>query len=157
MSPAMTFASLSLLAGLTASAARAADTPFEFKGCLANETTIIDTVEGVTAGMNVTRGTMDLVGAPADKMLHDCRTLWIASKTGVEFTNRCVNIDKDGDKHITMATGSPKSFQWKFVSGSGKYAGISGAGTAEVTTPYPRAKNVSASCYQGRGTYTLKQ
>jgi len=156
MNRTMLAVSMSLIAGAATGIARA-ETPFEFKGCIANESAVLDTVDGVTVGMNVTRGTMDLVGAPADKMLHDCRVLWLASKAGVEFTNRCVNLDKDGDKHVTMATGTPKSFQWKFVSGSGKYAGITGGGTAEITTPYPRGKGINASCYQGRGTYTLKQ
>jgi hypothetical protein len=150
-------ASLSLLAGAMAGAVWAADTPFEMKGCLASESTVLDKVGDVTVGMNVTRGTMDFVGAPADKMTHDCRVLWIASKAGLEFTNRCVNVDKDGDKHITMATGTPKSFQWKFMGGSGKYAGISGSGTAEIHSPYPRGATFSASCWQGRGTYTLNK
>jgi hypothetical protein len=157
MQRARLLASLSLLAGALASPAWAADTSFEMKGCLANESTVLDTVGDVTVGMNVTRGTMDLVGAPADKMIHDCRVLWVASKAGLEFTNRCVNIDKDGDKHVTMATGTPKSFQWRFLSGSGKYAGISGSGTGEIHSPYPRGKNFGASCWQGRGTYALSK
>jgi len=148
-------ASLSLLAGATAPGAWGAETPFEMKGCLVSEATVLDKVGDVTVGMNVTRGTMDFVGALADKMTHDCRVLWIASTAGLEFTNRCVNVDKDGDKHITMANGTPKSFQWKFVSGSGKYQGIGGGGTAEINSPYPRAGKLNASCWQGRGTYTL--
>lgn len=138
-----------------ASSAWAADTPFDMKGCLANETTVLDKVGDLTVGMNVTRGTMDFVGALTDKMTHDCRVLWVASKAGLEFTNRCVNIDKDGDKHVTMASGTPKSFQWRFLGGSGKYQGISGGGTGEIHSPYPRGANFGASCWQGRGTYTL--
>jgi hypothetical protein len=141
----------------TASSGWASETSFNMKGCLANESTVLDTVGEVTVGMNVTRGTMDFVGMPTDKMTHDCRVLWVASKAGLEFTNRCVNIDKDGDKTITMAMGTPKSFQWKFLSGSGKFAGISGSGTGEIHSPYPRGKNIGASCWQGRGTYTLNR
>jgi hypothetical protein len=138
-----------------APAALAQDKPFEMKGCIVSEATVLDKVGDVTVGTNVTRGTMDLVGAQTDKMLHDCRVLWVASKAGVEFTNRCVNVDKDGDKHVTMASGTPKSFQWKFVSGSGKYEGISGGGTGEIHSPYPRGGNTSAGCWQGRGTFAL--
>jgi hypothetical protein len=90
-------------------------------------------------------------------MMHDCRVLWSASKAGLEFTNSCVNTDKDGDKIISMATGTPKSFQWKYLSGSGKFQGITGSGTAEIVTRYPRSGNVSGSCWQGRGTYTLNR
>ena len=74
-------ASLALLTG----AAWAAETPFEMKGCLASESTVLDKVGDVSVGMNVTRGTMDFVGALTDKMTHDCRVLWVASKAGLEF------------------------------------------------------------------------
>lgn len=144
-------------AACAAHAAMAQDKTFEMKGCLVSESSVLDKVGDVTVGGNVTRGTMDLVGAQVDRMSHDCRVLWIASKEGLEFTNRCVNVDKDGDKHITMATGTPKSFQWRFVSGSGKYAGISGSGTAEIVATYPRQASFGTSCWQGRGTYMLKK
>ena len=132
-----------------------AQTPIEMKGCLVTESSVLDKVGEVTIGVNVTRGNIDVTGGPSDKMTHDCRVVWSASKAGVEFNNRCVNTDNDGDKTISVASGTPKSFQWKYLSGSGKFQGISGSGTAEITTRYPRGGNVSASCWQGRGTYTL--
>ena len=144
-----------LAAACAAPGALAQGKAFDMTGCLVAESSVLDKVGDIAVGTNVTRGTMDLVGAPADRMSHDCRVMWIASKDGVEFTNRCINVDKDGDKHITMATGTPKSFQWKFLSGSGKYAGISGSGTAEIVATYPRQANFNTSCWQGRGTYTL--
>lgn len=147
---AASFAGLGL-----ASPGWSAETPVDMKGCLVTESSVLDKVGEVTIGINVTRGNIDVTGGLADKFTHDCRVVWSASKAGVEFTNRCVNTDKDGDKTITMANGTPKSFQWKYLSGSGKFAGISGGGTAEITTRYPRGGNVSASCWQGRGTYTL--
>ncbi|MEX2198669.1 MAG: hypothetical protein WD886_07645 [Burkholderiales bacterium] len=153
----MAILAAAIAGAFAAAAAASAETPFDMKGCLANESTVLDKVGDVTVGMNVTRGTMDFVGALTDKMTHDCRVLWVASKAGLEFTNRCVNIDKDGDKHFTMASGTPKSFQWRFLSGSGKYAGISGGGTGEIHSPYPRGSNFGASCWQGRGTYTLNR
>jgi hypothetical protein len=145
------------LATAAISSAWGAESPIEMKGCIVTESTVIDKVGEVTIGLNVTRGQMDVTGGPSDKMTHDCRVLWAASKAGLEFTNRCVNTDKDGDKTITMANGTPKSFQWRYLSGSGKFAGITGGGTAEITTRYPRGGNVSASCWQGRGTYTLSR
>ena len=143
------------LAAAAISTALAAEMPIEMKGCLVTESSVLDKVGEVTIGSNVTRGNVDVTGGQSDKMTHDCRVVWSASKAGVEFTKRCVNIDKDGDKTITMASGAPKSFQWKYLSGSGKFQGISGGGTAEIVTSYPRGGNVSASCWQGRGTYTL--
>lgn len=144
-------------AACTAPATWAVEQPIEMKGCLVTESTVLEKVGEVTIGTNVSRGQTDVVGGPSDKMTHDCRVVWSASKAGVEFTNRCVNTDKDGDKTISMATGTPKSFQWKYLSGSGKFAGITGSGTAEIVTPYPRSGNVSASCWQGRGTYNLNR
>ena len=139
------------------SAAWAGETPIEMKGCLVTESSVLDKVGEVTIGMNVSRGNVDVTGGPSDKMTHDCRVVWSASKAGVEFTNRCIFVDKDGDKTISMATGTPKSFQWKYLSGSGKFQGIAGSGTAEIVTRYPSSGNVSVSCWQGRGTYTLNR
>jgi hypothetical protein len=155
MTPARLKLAAAAVAACVASTGWTAETPVEMKGCLVTESAVLDKVGEVTIGINVTRGSIDVTGGPSDKMTHDCRVVWSASKTGVEFTNRCVNADKDGDKTITMASGTPKSFQWKYLSGSGKFQGISGGGTAEIVTRYPNRGNVSASCWQGRGTYTL--
>lgn len=151
----LTVAAAAIGAACGASSGWAAEMPIEMKGCLVNESSVLAKVGEVTIGTNVTRGHIDLTGGLSDKMTHDCRVVWSASKAGVEFTNRCVNIDKDGDKTISMATGTPKSFQWKYLSGSGKFQGIRGGGTAEIVTRYPRAGGVNASCWEGRGTYTL--
>lgn len=155
MKPARLTLAAAALSAVCAAPIAYAQTPIEMKGCLVTESAVLDKVGEVTIGINVTRGNIDVKGGPSDMMTHDCRVVWSASKAGVEFTNRCVNIDKDGDKTITMASGTPKSFQWKYLSGSGKFQGISGGGTGETVTPYPRSGNVSASCWQGRGTYTL--
>ena len=146
-----------LAAAGIAGSAWAADYPFESKGCLVNEATVLGKVGDVTVGTNVTRGNIDMTGGKSDQFTHDCRVLWSASKAGLEFTNRCINTDKDGDKTISVATGTPKSFQWKFISGTGKFAGIAGGGSGEIVTRYPRAEPVSVSCWQGQGTYTLPQ
>jgi hypothetical protein len=155
MKPAILKLAAAVISAACAAPIAYAQTPIEMKGCLVTESSVLDKVGEVTIGINVTRGSIDVTGGPSDKMTHDCRVVWSASKTGVEFTNRCVNADKDGDKTITMASGTPKSFQWKYLSGSGKFQGISGGGTAEIVTRYPSRGNVSASCWQGRGTYTL--
>ena len=138
-------------------AAGAADYPFEAKGCVVTEATVLGKVGDVTVGTNVTRGQIDIAGGKSDRLTHDCRVLWSASKAGVEFTNRCINTDKDGDKNISVASGSPKSFQWKYIGGTGKFTGIAGGGSGEITTRYPRAEAVSVSCWQGKGMYTLPQ
>jgi hypothetical protein len=157
MTPAKLKLSAAIIAACAASAGWAAEMPIEMKGCLVSEATVLGKVGDVTVGTNVTRGSIDVKGGLSDKMTHDCRVVWSASKAGLEFTNRCVNTDKDGDKTISMASGTPKSFQWKYLSGTGKFQGIAGSGTAEIVTNYPRAGSVSASCWQGRGTYTLNR
>lgn len=157
MTPTKQILAMAIGAACAAPAVWAADTPIELSGCYTTEATVLAKVGDVTAGTNVTRGYMDIKGGLADRATHDCRVVWTASKAGLEFTNRCVNTDKDGDRTISMSTGTPKSFHWKYVSGSGKFQGITGGGTAEVVKHYPRSGAIAVACWQGRGTYTLNR
>jgi len=133
----------------------------ELKGCYSTETTIIDRAGDVVFGMNVTRGVTDKVAGPAsfpDKLMHDCRVVFTASKAGVEFTNRCNFVDAAGDKILSAASGTRDTFQWKWVAGTGKFEGITGVGTAKIDAVYPRANpTVSGGCWSGKGTYSIKK
>jgi hypothetical protein len=130
------------------------------KGCLITETTIIDRAGDVVIGLNVTRGVTDRVGPGPfpEKTTHDCRVVFTASKAGVEFTNRCNFVDADGDKVLSVATGTRESFQWRWIAGTGKFQGISGGGTGKIDSSYPRAQpTVAGSCWSGKGSYTIKK
>ena len=157
MTPTKQILAMALGVACAAPAAWAADTPIEMSGCYTTDADVLAKVGDVTAGTTVSRGYMDIKGGPTDRMTHECRVVWSASKAGLEFTNRCVNVDKDGDKTISMSNGKPKSYQWMFLSGTGKYQGITGSGTAEVTKHYPRSGAVAVACWEGRGTYTLNR
>lgn len=138
----------------------AQETPIELKGCLTSETTVIDRAGDVVIGMNVTRGVTDRVGSGSfpDKTTHDCRVVFTASPTGVEFSNRCNFVDAQGDKIISVANGTRDSFQWKWVAGTGKFQGITGSGSGKIDANYPRANPaVSGSCWSGKGTYSIKK
>jgi hypothetical protein len=143
-----------------AASAWAQETSVELKGCYTSETTIIDRAGDVVIGMNVTRGVTDRVspGPFPEKTTHDCRVVFTASKAGVEFANRCNFVDADGDRILSVATGTRDSFEWKWVAGTGKFAGISGSGVARVDVAYPRANPaVSGACWSGKGSYTIKK
>lgn len=149
------------LAGLVwSSPIWAQEIPIESKGCYSSETTIIDRAGDVIIGMNVVRGVTDhLSAAPfPDKTMHDCRGVFTASKAGVEFANRCNFVDAQGDKILSVSTGTLNSFQWKWIAGTGKFEGITGSGTAKIDTAYPRANpTVSGACWSGKGTYSIKK
>jgi len=132
----------------------------ELKGCLTSETTILDRAGDTVIGMNVTRGVTDRVGAGSfpEKTMHDCRAVFNASPAGVEFSNRCNFVDAQGDRILSVATGTRDSFQWKWIGGTGKFAGISGSGAGKIDADYPRASpSVSGSCWSGKGSYTIRK
>jgi hypothetical protein len=148
-------------AGLACSIpAWAQDIPIELKGCYSTETTVIDRAGDVVIGMNVTRGVTDRVGPGPfpEKTTHDCRVVFTASKAGVEFTNRCNLVDAQGDRILSVATGTPNLFQWRWIAGTGKFEGITGSGTARIDAVYPRANpSVAGGCWSGKGTYSIRK
>ena len=138
----------------------AQETPVELKGCFTSETTVVDRAGDVVIGMNVVRGVTDRVSAGPfpEKTTHDCRVVFTASKAGVEFANRCNFVDADGDRILSVATGTRESFEWKWVAGTGKFTGISGSGIAKIDAAYPRANPaLSGACWSGKGSYILKR
>lgn len=139
----------------------AQEIPIELKGCYSSETTLIDRAGDVVIGMNLVRGGTDKVTGAAsfpEKLMHDCRVVFTASKAGVEFTNRCNFVDAAGDKILSVASGTRDSFQWKWVAGTGKFEGITGSGAAKIDAVYPRANpTVSGACWSGKGTYSIKK
>ena len=138
----------------------AQEIPMEMKGCYSAESTIIDRAGDVVIGMNVVRGVTDHV-SPApfpDKTMHDCRVIFTASKAGLEFSNRCNFVDAQGDKILSVATGTRDAFQWKWIAGTGKFEGITGSGSARTDAVYPRANpTISGACWSGKGTYSIKK
>jgi hypothetical protein len=148
------------LASFFSVAAYAQDSSSEQRGCITSESSVIDRTADVVIGHSVTRGVSDSIPAGGlwDKTTHDCRSVWTSSKAGLEFTNRCTNVDRDGDKFFTVATGTTTSFKWSYIAGTGKYAGITGGGSGGFETVYPRTSPaVSGACWRGKGTYRLSK
>jgi len=149
-------ASIAILAA-SISAAWGSEYAVETKGCLTSEPMVIDKAGDVVIGTNDTRGVTDVssTGPLNGKSTHECRVLWTATKAGVEFTNRCTNVSQSGDRTFTTASGTAKSFEWKYIAGTGKFAGISGGGTGSLDRPYPRSPKLSGACWAGKGSYSL--
>lgn len=64
----------------------------------------------------------------------------------------CEGLDNDGDVFfISWATG-PEGNTWRLLGGTGKFDGISGGGTSEVTNTWADGKYV----IDWQGTWTMK-
>lgn len=137
--------------------AMADESPYELKGCGTSERTIIDKAGDVVIGRSLARGVTESVppGGPFDKMIYECGAIWQMSKTGFEFTQKCTFIDSDGDKALGTASGTSKGWDWKFLSGTGKWEGITGGGPSAMNGKYGTLPAVSGGCWSGKGTYTL--
>lgn len=133
----------------------------EQRGCFTSETMVIDRAGDVVIGQSEVRGVSDGLtpGSPWDRTTHHCRSVWTSSNAGYEFSNRCTNVDGDGDRFFTMAFGtSLKSFKWVYIAGTGKHAGITGGGEASIEQVYPRTTpTLGGACWRGKGTYSIKK
>jgi hypothetical protein len=68
----------------------------------------------------------------------------------------CEFMDSDKDKTFGKAIRTGTSGTWKVLSGTGKYAGMTGGGTFEVIGPFPTIKEGTfQGCNRNKGTYKL--
>jgi hypothetical protein len=68
----------------------------------------------------------------------------------------CEYLDADGDKSLGKATRIGPKGTWKFVAGTGKFAGITGGGTNETLGQFPTIKpGTFQGCNRAVGTYKL--
>jgi len=151
---------LGFVALVCLSPAFAQEIPVDVKGCGTGEAVIIDKAGDVTIGHSIYRGTTDSVsaGGPFDKTTHECRVVWTGTKAGLEFTNRCTNFDRDGDRFLWETSGTFKAFKTTIFAGTGKYEGISGRLEGHFNAVYPRTSSgISGSCWVAKGAYSLKK
>ena len=141
--------------------ATAGDKPYKLIGCGVTEVTIIGKTDAMTIGHNLSRGTTQSVpaGGDFDNTSYECQAVWHASGQGVEFSGRCTFVDGDGDKILGVATKSDpesKGWDWKYLGGTGKWAGITGGGRSQPLRRMPTIRpGVRGSCWEASGTYTL--
>jgi hypothetical protein len=141
-------------------AALAQQSTYDLKLCSTSEATVIDNADGTTILASHIRGLSDSMtpGGAFDNQTYECRSVVNASKTSVEFTGRCTFVDADGHKALGAFSGTPKVWTWKFLSGTGKYAGIEGGGTTKPLKQYPRlSPAVGGACAHATGTYTIRK
>ena len=97
-------------------------------------------------------------GGAFDAMSGECGGHFTAGATGVDAIGQCQFADADGDK---MLVGIPQNHNgsgtWKFVAGTGKYAGITGGGEFKPLRQFPPAINQgkAIACNIVTGTYKL--
>jgi hypothetical protein len=140
--------------------ALAQEIPVDVKGCGTAVPVIIDKAGDVTIGLSSIRGTADNVsaGGPFDKTTYECRAVWTATKSGLEFTDRCTHVDRDGDRVFTQASGTFKAVKTTIVAGTGKYEGISGRLEGQFNAAYPTTPSgMSGFCWEAKGAYSLKK
>ena len=153
-----------LIIGSSTGVGAGQEIPVSIRSCSSFDAVIFDRVSDaingeVLVGTNVIRGITDRVGPGPfpEKMSHDCRVVFTAAGTRIDFSNRCVYVDAEGDKIISEASGNQHSFQWKWVAGTGKFEGVTGNGTATTDALYPRVNAaVGSGCWTGKGSYSLK-
>ena len=70
----------------------------------------------------------------------------------------CETVDADGHKTLGRfkRTGNPGG-EWRYINGTGKYAGITGGGPYKYLGPFPTVrKGHFQNCLRATGAYKLK-
>lgn len=91
--------------------------------------------------------------SPLNFSAHDCGgTLAVEPDGATSGAGTCMATDKDGDVWWLVWTSDGKTGgTWQAISGTGKYAGLSGSGTTKFVANFPDRSAISYS-----GTLTLK-
>ena len=138
----------------------AVDVNYTLRGCSFIENTVLGTSGGTTIGYSRSRGASQSVppGNPDsfDGMSYDCLSVWDAKKAGVSFSGRCTFVGSGEDSFVGAFEPSPGGWTWRFISGSGKWAGITGGGESRITKQHANLSPSSkTNCWEGEGTYSL--
>ena len=147
---------LALLPGL----ALAAETPLDYTVCRAG------TVQFLEQSKEATLTSIDIAGVVAasnDKRFENMTSRCIgvgSNMNGKPAGNGfCKYVDPDGDVHVTAYTAAsdkPGQGSWRFVHGTGKWAGIKGGGTYKVfTSGKPIVAGTLQNCNRVTGTFAI--
>ena len=97
-------------------------------------------------------------GGPFDKQSFQCVGIVRVMQGTATADGICEYVDADGDKTLGQVTrtGNPGG-EWRFINGTGKYAGITGGGAYKYLGRYPTVrKGHFQGCGRATGAYKLK-
>jgi hypothetical protein len=96
-------------------------------------------------------------GALGDASAMDCIFQASIDGKGISGPGFCVSVDADGDKMSLDVTDNNGSGTWKFLGGTGKYAGITGGGEYKPLRKFPAMMQQAklGGCSNATGTYKL--
>ena len=98
-------------------------------------------------------------GGPFDAMSGECAGHYTVSPTGVDSVGQCQYMDADGDKTlVNIPQNHNGTGIWAFVTGTGKYDGLSGSGEFKPLRQLPQAitPGKAVVCSTITGTYKIK-
>jgi hypothetical protein len=96
-------------------------------------------------------------GAFGDATTYECMLQVSIDATGRAANGFCVSIDADGDKTTWDLSGKNGAGKWRYIGGTGKYAGITGGGEYKPARKFPAMMQQGkiGGCNNVTGTYKL--
>jgi hypothetical protein len=128
--------------------------------CGAGTVSIIAGSDELTAMIYEAKGiNLDNVGDKIfDHMTFQCGALFKIDKGKMSGPMLCKYMDPAGDYFVVEVTQAGMERDWKFVSSTGKWKGLTGGGKSISTTKgKPISPGTNQACYKITGTYELKK
>jgi hypothetical protein len=155
-------AAYSLFAGLTFCAeVCAAEGKLDYQSCFAGTTHVIQADDGIVSmSYDLIAMTPEKEGQPLSNVSGRCIGSVTIIKNDLNEIGSCELANAAGDKYmLTYARkGDPVKSEgtWKFVHGTGKFAGITGDGKWTISDLPPVSGGGAAGCGHEWGTYSVK-
>ena len=152
----------SLFAGLAfCTQVCAAEGKYDNQSCYAGPAHVIQHADGIVSGsFDLTGMTRGIEGSPFDRMSAHCVGSFANISGEQDINGSCEYWNAAGDKYfgIFARKGDPAKAEgtWRFVHGTGKFAGISGEGKWMSIGEFPPVPNVGSGCNHEWGTYSTK-
>lgn len=155
---------VSAIAGLVVLALPAVAAPLEKIGeydlttCYSGETVVLQHSQSLAVVHYRVSGTARSNGPNKawDETVFTCLGTTLIDKNVPTTTAYCEYLDGDGDRTFGRSTVEANTSRWTFLSGTGKYAGITGGGTIDQTGRFPLQRpGAIAACSRNRGSWKL--
>jgi hypothetical protein len=161
MSPRV-LAAYSLFAGLAfCTQVRAAEGKLDAQSCYVSPAHVIQVADGIMYGSYDSTGTTPgTEGTPFYMVSGRCVGSFTLVSGDYNEAGGCEYWNAAGDKYsvVYARKGDPAKAEgtWRFVQGTGKFAGISGGGNWMPIGTFPPVPNVLTACNHEWGTYSIK-